>query len=119
MAKGKIMVRLENIADIFDMVNQMEHPQIKTFNMKLFAKYFFIEANPGVKEVPEFTIKEVSLSGNQLVNVKDDYMNKYRWLSEDNSKLPNVTKPADSGDFTALALESQRIRTFEIEYSLP
>ena len=42
--KNKILVRLENLADRFDVSNQ---DQVKYVNLMKFAKNFWQESNPG------------------------------------------------------------------------
>jgi hypothetical protein len=69
MGKNKILIRLENTFDKFDLVNALEKQgqvEPKFINMNQFAKDFYLEANPEESESPTFKISELSLSGNQL-----------------------------------------------------
>ena len=71
LGKNKIMVRLENTADKFD------DPSAKVTFIDLlkFAQNFYLEANPGMEKVPDINIRELTLSGNEMSQMKD----KYRW----------------------------------------
>lgn len=126
MGKNKILVRLENTFDKFDLVNPMEkmgQVEPKFINMKQFAKDFYLEANPDESEAPVFAVKELSLSGNQLAEANEQYMSKKPWIGEDDGskkvkELAEIKKPADHEGLN-VALEPQRIRLFEISYQLP
>jgi len=57
LGKNKILIRLENTFDKFDLVNPMEkmgQVEPKFINMNQFAKDFYLEANPEESEAPAF-----------------------------------------------------------------
>jgi len=62
MAKNKILLRIENIADKFD----FNISKINVVDIKSFAQQFYKEANPSSNNKPKITIKEVSITDNQL-----------------------------------------------------
>lgn len=59
LSRNKIMVRLENSADKFDMYTA----DLKV-NMEKFAYLFWESANPGSKTEMKFKIMEMALSAN-------------------------------------------------------
>lgn len=60
VGKGKVQVRLENVADRFDTGSD----EIKYVNMTQMAIDFFDESNVNSQLPPKFDIKELSLGGN-------------------------------------------------------
>lgn len=60
MAKNKILLRIENIADKFD----FNISKINVVDIKSFAQQFYKEANPSSNNKPKITIKEVSITDN-------------------------------------------------------
>mmetsp|Transcript_33580 Transcript_33580/g.51661 ORF Transcript_33580/g.51661 Transcript_33580/m.51661 type:complete len:99 (-) Transcript_33580:372-668(-) len=88
MGRGKIQLRLENIADQFDRLNQFEQKaqdELHFFDLQGFASDFYKEANPKVKNVPKIKITELSLSANQKYKDNEDYKANNRWKSEDDT----------------------------------
>lgn len=61
---GKVQVRLENLADRFDIGSE----EIKYINMTQMAIDFFLEANVNAQLAASFEIKELSIGGNQLIS---------------------------------------------------
>jgi len=62
LAKNKILLRIENIADKFD----YNISKVNVVDIKSFAQQFYKEANPSSNNKPKITIKEVSITDNQL-----------------------------------------------------
>lgn len=86
--------------------------------MATFARDLYMESNPDTEaaKVPPFTIKEVSLSGAYVQQDLDKYKLENRWKGADDSDsalAAKLRKPEDRAD-GSIALEPQRIRTFEI-----
>jgi len=84
--------------------------------MNQFAHDFYLEANPKSLVNPNFVIKELSLSGNQLATSNEAYKKANRWIGDDDASRPIYVPPADRQGLSGIALEPQRIRTFEITY---
>lgn len=117
LAKGKVLVRLENIADHFDVINVFEKNgfgEAFFINMNTFATDLYLESNPDTDpaKVPPFTVKELSLSGALVQKDLEKYQLDNKWKGDDDSTLSKLQKPEDHPD--GIALEPQRIRTFEI-----
>ena len=60
MAKNKILLRIENIADRFD----HNISKVNIVDLKTFAQQFYKEANPFSTNKPRIQIKEVSITDN-------------------------------------------------------
>jgi hypothetical protein len=129
LAKGKLLVRMENIADNFDVINQFEKNgfgEIFYINMNTFARDLYLESNPDteVAKVPSFTVKELSMSGAYVQTELDKYKSENKWKGADDSdstlpvdpKIQRLRSAEDRAD--SIALEPQRIRTFEIQYNM-
>lgn len=106
--KNKILVRFENIADRLD-----SDTAVQQLDVNLFAKTFYESANPGSQS--SFTIKEMSLTNNQLQSDLDARKSQDQWIGDDDDKMVFVQKPVDKDG--KYALEPSRIRTFAIEYT--
>lgn len=90
--------------------------------MANFARDLYMESNPDteVAKVPPFTIKELSLSGAYIQKDLDKYKDENGWKGADDSDKTLASKlrrPEDHAD-GSVALEPQRIRTFEIQYNV-
>lgn len=64
-AKGKIWLRLENLADKFDLINHFEvtgSAEVRRVNVEALALNMYLRANPGAAR-PLISIEELTLSG--------------------------------------------------------
>jgi len=121
MAKNKVMVRLENNFDKFELEGvglpkNEPNAQVRFVDLNQFASNLYLEANPKSQMTPSFVIKELSLSGNQLAQDNEAYKVKNRWIGDDDKTRPKSETPKDRNGMQGIALEPQRIRVFEISY---
>jgi hypothetical protein len=91
LAKGKVLVRMENLADNFDVINSFEKNgfgEIFYINMNTFARDLYLESNPDVEvaKVPTFTVKEVSMTGAYDQKDLEKYMLENRWKGVDDAE---------------------------------
>lgn len=82
MAKNKILVRIENLADKFDHNISM----VNLVDIKSFAQSFYKEANPYSTNKPKITVKEVSITDNQLQSDLDKKRADFSWIGDDDHK---------------------------------
>ena len=82
--RGQIQVRLENLADRFDYDYKDANAPSSAFwfNLTSLVQDLYLEANPGT-QVPNYTITELSLSGNQLIGEEDKHKKALKWIGED------------------------------------
>lgn len=85
MAKNKILLRIENIADRFD----YNISKVNVVDIKSFAQQFYKEANPSSTNKPKILIKEVSITDNQLQSDLDKKRAAFSWIGEDDDKKKN------------------------------
>ena len=102
---GEILVRLENIADLFDQT-PAETPY---FNLKQYATQLYMLSNNGAAPA-SVTITERTLGNNQ--DWDEWLQERYQWKSEASGTGPSW--PSDQGD--ELALQPQRIRLFKVVF---
>lgn len=117
MAKNKILLRIENIADKFD----FNISKINVVDIKSFAQQFYKEANPSSNNKPKITIKEVSITDNQLQSDLDKKKAAFSWKGADDDerkKGDQFVFSKDKNSLTAASFEPQRIRTYSIEYTI-
>lgn len=107
-APGSILVRLANIADLFDGAPS----QTPTFDLLGYAQALFAQANPGV-ECPAIEITERTLSNSMdFASVQ-----KTAWKTVESSVAPRLATDGDQeGVYT---LQPQRIRLFRVVYKQP
>lgn len=123
--RNKIMVRLENIADKFDMYT----PDLK-INMEKFAYLFWKSANPESKTEMKFKITEHDLTVNMYEKEVEWMRKKSAWKGQDDEAIKEVLAKdpemravyerdhlADSMD--EITLVPQEMRTFVIYYYKP
>lgn len=119
LAKDKIMVRFENLADRFD----PKSTSIKYLDVQNFAKEFFQEANPFADFVPQIDVTEVSLGDNFLMKDLKKKLSeeKFPWRGDDDARIKPTAvykSPEDKENgMTGAALPPQRIRQYVIEYN--
>ena len=94
LAKGKILIRLENILDKFD-----NNAVTKSVNLTSFAKQFWAQANNGA-QAPSPKMKETLLDG-----VKEKF--KTEWFAQKSQQEA----------FDNVQLAPQAIRSFVIDYN--
>ncbi len=108
-AKNSLLVRIENIADIFDGAQPVPYVRLDTL-----ASYLYNLSNVANSTKPTQTIiTETSLTGNQLIS--QVYAGKTQWVGVDDEFIDPPTQPQDKSQYE-IALEAQRIRTFIITY---
>ena len=103
--RNKILIRLENIADLFD-GTPSETPY---FDLQTYARELYSHSNDG--QMPHSVkIVERTLGNNQ--DYEDMEKSKFKWKSTDEASP--VIWPVDNE--TGIALQPQRIRLFFVEY---
>jgi hypothetical protein len=106
LSKNKILVRLENIADLFD-----ADSVTKEVNLA-FIQSLYADQNNG--DACEFEFKEMNLSSNMAL---DEMLNrKIQWRTVDDDSRPDLSpsKIDYSVANQTVSLEPQRIRVFEM-----
>ena len=103
--RNKILIRLENIADLFD-GTPSETPY---FDLQTFAQELYSHSNDGQKP-SAVKIVERTLGNNQ--DYEEMEKAKFPWKSTDAAS--SVIWPVDNE--TGVALQPQRIRLFLVEY---
>ena len=105
-ARNQILIRIENISDLFDETSR----DSAFFNVHEFARNLYSETNSS--QTPNaMLLTERTLGNNQDWN--DWKEEKLAWDSEDTHEA--VTYPADDGE--RVALQPQRIRLFRVIYN--
>lgn len=107
LEKNKVLARFENLADRFDPGSTIGYVDVQEFAMSLYK-----EANPSSQRniVPRISEVGISHAANKLSGKN------FRWTGADDKSinLKNREHPKDTA--AGVALEPQRIRTFEISY---
>ena len=108
--KNQILVRLENLADLFDGAPSTT----PMFDVATYAKNLFVANNKA--DVGAFTtaISERTLSNNQ--DYAEMAAGRFQWPTE-SGPSPTVY-PADEAENAVVALQPQRIRLFRVKYEL-
>ena len=102
---GQIMVRVENVADLFDGMPA----STPYFDLDGYAKALFIKANPERKDF------SVQVTERPLGNSMDfSAMEKFKWKVEE--PVVGYEKPVDLEN-GKIALAPQMIRLFQVSYS--
>lgn len=93
-----------------------DKPESNTVNVEQIATAFWNDANIANSAAPEatFTIKEKSLTGN--MDIQEMLDRKIQWKTVDDHMLQS--RISRDTDFSAITLEAQRIRVFNIEYTV-
>ena len=105
-AKNQILVRIENMADLFDGTPEST-PQ---FDLNTYISNVW-KANSSVP-VPNWMVTERTLGNNQ--DYDDMVKNKFDWPNVDGPST--VTYPADQSPLQVVALQPQRIRLFRVKF---
>lgn len=119
LGKNEVLVRFENLADAFDIVNEQALAELdlaQQVNVTAFANELFTEVNG--KAAHQVEIKETDLQG-----VHDVHKN-FKWPVKESGEesLVQAIKrqvrepPADSG-FDKVYIGPQSMRTFRIKYA--
>ena len=107
LAKNKILVRLENMADLFDLEAEMALVDLN------FIQALVKDANPNLSGQLSFKWRELSLSGN--MDIAEMQERRIQWKTRDDAK-PGLNKSKLSFDVingSEVVLVPQRIRVFE------
>jgi len=107
MGANQILMRIENLADLFD--GELQYQQV---NVHQLAKEIFMIANNNEFNV-KMMISETTLTANQLYS--DMAHNRLKWKTVDD---PAPALDEIDFDFTRVKFQQQRIRTFKINYVL-
>lgn len=106
--KFKIVLRVENIGDMFDTDNTLQVSYVKLYDL---ANYLWAQSNENAA-LKGINIKETTLSGNQ--NYEEGQAARSKWKTEDDSNQ-GPAQPADKANWE-IALQQQRIRQFTVEF---
>jgi hypothetical protein len=110
MAKNKILIRVENIADLIDGPYAYESIDLNNLAQGIY------EVMNGDNIFVETTIKELSLTGNQEYSAME--ARRIKWKTRDDATVHSDAEyPAETGNI--IKLQQQRIRVFSIEYTEP
>jgi len=113
--RNSILVRLENLADIFDSNGQLIY---KSVNLQTLAQKLYEFANNNEVTSADFSvaIQELSLTANQPI--ADVAANKIQWKTVDDSTVTSkVESSVVTETATVVQLQQQRIRVFRFNYS--
>ena len=110
MAKGKFMLRLQNIADHFD-----ADAETKSVNKSQVIEALWKAGNIKNKdlEMGSYSVTETSVTGNQPLT--DMNARRLSWKTVDDASL--VKKDLDFSEGDIIKLEPQRIRVFLVEFT--
>lgn len=110
IAKGKFMLRLQNIADLID-----KDAETKKVNKTSVIEAMWRAGNAKNKdaEIGSYTVTETSITGNQ--KLADMNARRLHWKTQDDDKL--VKKDLDFSEGDIVTLEAQRIRVFVVEFT--
>lgn len=110
MAKGKFMVRFQNIADLFD-----KDTEPKKVNKSSVFEALWKAGNINNKDAKmgSYSVVETSVTGNQPL--KDMNARRLSWKTVDDDTL--VKKNLDFSEGDIITLEPQRIRVFLVEFT--
>ncbi|CDW90125.1 glycosyl hydrolases family 38 protein [Stylonychia lemnae] len=111
MSRSSVILRLENIADKFDLA-QNQSQKVPYLQIDEMAKTIFRLANNG-EEVSQVIISETSLLGTELYSYMQS--DKIQWKGVDDDFIKQPVQPSDISTYN-IALEAQRIRTFYIQF---
>ena len=103
------MMRLENIADIYNSNSQVK---IQTVDLAKVINGLWSLANNSACEF-SFTADETNLTGNQSYRTMEE--NKIKWLTVDDAFNAGDSTMEDT--LSALQLQPQRIRVFKVVYT--
>lgn len=96
LGKHKIQLRLENLYDLFDTDGNFNSPAVKAaskpfyVDLYKFSRALWQEANPKSHKNVQITIKELSLSANQLESDNQKWIEAHtlKWVAKDDEHRP-------------------------------
>lgn len=112
LAKNKVLLRLENLLDKFDITNS----ETKYFDLVTFSKELWYHSqlsSKGIKNQPQAHIQEMSLSGASPFEKSRQTL---KWNADKDCKS-NIVDTFDKNSLRGVALSPQSIRTFVIDYN--
>lgn len=111
-SKDKLWIRIENLADKFDLINGLEKNDVKHVDVEALAQFLFSSANPQYSPAPKphMEIKELTLSGGDLAELGG----LDAWNTGD--KPTDAPQPEDQAGNRGAAFPAQRIRMYEVTY---
>jgi hypothetical protein len=108
MDRNLLLVRLENIADLFDYPSGSTLDDTLTyFDLNQLARNLYQYANGNSYQLKAINIKEMQLTG--ITSQSDTYKSKYQWKGEDDGQVTEPVLPKDK-PFNVVALSAQRVR---------
>jgi hypothetical protein len=112
LGKNKIQIRLTNLHD------STSDSKTSTVNLDKIVAAFWNDANIANSAQVDYTyvITEKTLTGN--MDIQDMLNRKVQWVTEEDDILANSYKMDRDTDFSQVTLEAQRIRTFNIDYTV-
>lgn len=118
MGRDKIMLRITNMADLFDSDDRDATTQ--TVDLKDIARALWLEANFPVDESElndvECDITEMTLTGTMPISEAQD--RRIQWKTvDDDLDVYNMSNISYEFDGSYAELEAQRIRVFMLEYT--
>merc|ERR1712032_407352 len=111
-AKNKILVRFDNLYDIID-ANSDNAAETHHINIEQFADDLYFDENG--MHASNYEIQEMSLQG---VHPLDDEK-RLQWTTAEDKVAEHHVLAQDENGFKGIALEPQRLRTFQITYNQP
>jgi hypothetical protein len=112
MGKDSLMMRVENIMDIFDTNGEVQYVKIK-LNELVSGLYTLVN---GLDTNEPIEIRELSMSGN--MNIEDMRNRRAHWKTVDDVTVTRKAR-ATADQWDEIELQSQRIRVFQVFYNMP
>lgn len=109
LGKNSIMMRVENIGDIFNSKGKVTFQKVDIDHL---AAGLFKVVNGYAIASSQIQIEETSLTGNQLYD--EMVKNKIQWSTVDDARAETSLKPEEKG----IWLQQQRIRVFKVSYEV-
>jgi hypothetical protein len=122
LARNKLMVRLENLADKFD---EHKNATLSTrVNLEDMLLQIYATANQmSLEEIaqnpPSIHIEETGLTYNQPMKHIEERRKTFTWRGEDDFDGPLYEETHRGEDWTKVELRPQDIRTFVAEFEAP
>ncbi len=114
MDRNLLLVRVENIADLFDYpAGTTLDATVTYFDLSQLARNLYQYTNGNNAQVQAINIKEMQLTG--ITSESDTYKSKYQWVGVDDNVVTEPVLPKDK-PFNVVALSAQRVRQFFIHY---
>jgi hypothetical protein len=114
MDRNVLMVRIENIGDLFDYPKGATlQDTVAYVDLTALAKDFWYKANGQGTQLSRINIQETQLTG--ITSQTDMKKNRYQWKGVDDGQVVEPVLPKDLPN-NVIALSAQRIRVFYFEY---